>query len=192
LCLDRYVRVDESIEGGKSLKKKKPEASGKKAAAKPVSRVGKAGKKGAGKKEIPVVEEVVRPIPKSKMDTKTRNEFRKLLFRLRERLSGQIATLKDESLSRDDTIDLAEDGTDAFDRQFALLLASSEHDAVFEIDEALQRMEDGIYGMCQQCFKAIDVTRLNALPFVKMCVSCQSEAEKNKPKFRPLQEIKGL
>lgn len=174
------------------MKKKKANASGKKITAKPVSRVAKTGKKGAAKKEAPVVEEVVRPMPKSKMDAKTKNEFKKLLFRLRERLAGQIATLKDESLSRDNTIDLAEDGTDAFDRQFALLLASSEHDAVFEIDEALQRLEDGTYGMCQQCFKAIDVSRLKALPFVKMCVSCQSEAEKNKPKFRPLQEIKGL
>jgi DnaK suppressor protein len=143
-------------------------------------------------KEDAPVEEIARPVPKSKMDAKTKKEFKLLLYRLRERLTGQIATLKDESLSRDDIIDLAEDGTDAFDRQFSLLLASSEHDAVFEIDEALQRIEDGTYGVCQQCFKTVDGTRLKALPFVKMCVTCQSEAEKGRLKFRPLQDIKGL
>ncbi len=173
------------------MKKQKAIAGEEKSAIKAESRVAKTVKK-AAPKEAPVAEEVVRPMPKSKMDAKTKNEFKKLLFRLRERLAGQIATLKDESLSRDDTTDLAEDGTDAFDRQFSLLLASSEHDAVFEIDEALQRMEEGIYGVCQQCFKSIDESRLEALPFVKMCVTCQSEVEKNKPKFRPLQEIKGL
>lgn len=172
------------------MKKKKPVEAAKKSAAKSAFRAEKPGKKGA--KGPAPVEEEVRPMPKSKMDAKTKKEFRNMLIRLRDRFTGQIAALKDESLSRDDIIDLAEDGTDAFDRQFALLLASSEHDAVFEIDEALQRMEDGTYGVCQQCFKAVEVSRLKALPFVKMCVACQSEAEKRKPKFRQMQELKGI
>lgn len=171
------------------MKKKSPSTTAKKPAAKVVRGSAKTGKK--VKKEEPV-QEVVRPMPKSKMDSKTKKEFKSLLYRLRERLTGQIAVLKDESLSRDDIIDLAEDGTDAFDRQFALLLASSEHDAVFEIDEALQRIEDGTYGICQQCFKPVDTTRLKALPFVKMCVKCQADNEKGRLKFRPLQDIKGL
>jgi DnaK suppressor protein len=171
------------------LKKKSPSTTAKKPAAKAVSGSAKSQKK---MKKVETVEEVVRPIPKSKMDAKTKKEFKQLLYRLKERLTGQIATLKDESLSRDDIIDLAEDGTDAFDRQFSLLLASSEHDAVFEIDEALQRIEDGTYGVCLQCFKTVDATRLKALPFVKMCVKCQAENEKGRLKFRPLQDIKGM
>ena len=171
------------------MKKKSPSTTAKKPAAKAVSGSAKSQKK---MKKVETVEEVVRPIPKSKMDAKTKKEFKQLLYRLKERLTGQIATLKDESLSRDDIIDLAEDGTDAFDRQFSLLLASSEHDAVFEIDEALQRIEDGTYGVCLQCFKTVDATRLKALPFVKMCVKCQAENEKGRLKFRPLQDIKGM
>ena len=146
----------------------------------------KSGKQSADKKET------LRPMPKSKMDAKTKKDFKNMLWKLRERITGQITSLRDASLSRDDIIDLAEDGTDAFDRQFALGLVSSEHDTMVEIDEALQRIDDGTYGLCEQCFKPVDVSRLKALPFVKLCVSCQSESEKGKHRFRPLEAAKGL
>lgn len=128
------------------------------------------------------------PMPKSKIDAKHRKEFRTMLLRLRERLAGQIAALKNDSLNRDDNIDLAEDGTDAFERQFALSLVSSENDSVLEIDEALKKMDDGTYGLCEQCSQPISDPRLKALPFVKLCVGCQSAVEKNKPKYRPMQD----
>jgi len=70
------------------------------------------------------------------------------------------------------------------ERQFALTLVSSESQSLFEIDEALQRVDDGTYGSCEACGGRIETPRLEALPFVRNCITCQSEAEKGKARFR--------
>jgi len=119
------------------------------------------------------------PIPTNKLPTAKKKEFRDMLLRLRERLSSQITSLKGDSLQRFDAANSEEDGTDAFERQFALNLVSSEQDALFEIDEALRRLEDGTYGVCLQCRKLIEAPRMKALPFVKMCVKCKAQNEKD-------------
>jgi DnaK suppressor protein len=185
----RPFKVLEKPAGGTLLKTKRLVLRDRKTAKKALS-AGKPAQKSG--RESTKDKEILRPRPKNKMNVKTKKEFRNMLWKLRERISGQITSLRDASLNRDDIIDLAEDGTDAFDRQFALGLVSSEHDTVVEIDEALQSIEDGTYGLCEQCFKAIDVSRLKAVPFVKLCVSCQSEMEKGKRKFRPVESAKGL
>jgi len=118
-------------------------------------------------------------IPKIKLPHATKKEFRDMLMGLRDRLTGQITALKGDSLQRFDAANTEEDGTDAFERQFALNLVSSEQDALFEIDEALRRLDDSTYGVCLQCGKLIESPRLKALPFVKMCVKCQSDNEKS-------------
>lgn len=112
-------------------------------------------------------------------------EFRSFLIRLREEITKRINSLAVDSLQYvDDTP--SDDRTDDFDREFALNLVSSEQDAVFQIDEALRRIETGAYGMCDNCTKAIEVKRLKALPFAQMCLRCQSEIEKGRVRFRPL------
>jgi RNA polymerase-binding transcription factor DksA len=80
---------------------------------------------------------------------------------------------------------MADQGTDNFDREFALNLVSSEQDALYEIDDALRRIEMGTYGVCENCNKAIEKARLAALPFAKLCIGCKSESEKGKSRFRP-------
>jgi RNA polymerase-binding transcription factor DksA len=125
-------------------------------------------------------------VARAKLPEGQKKILKDLLFTMRERILGQIRSLKGDSLRRDDEVNNAEDGTDAFERQFALNLVSSENDAVFEIDEALQRLEEGIYGVCEDCAGLIEMPRLKALPFVRKCVGCQSKSEAGKIKFRPL------
>jgi DnaK suppressor protein len=122
--------------------------------------------------------------PKVRLSAKEKEDWRKTLLAMRDRLCGQIAALKGESLTREDAVVTEEDGTDAFDRQFALSLASSENEAVFQIDEALRRIEEGRYGVCQECSSLIEKPRLKALPFVRTCVKCQSKLEKGSVGFR--------
>ncbi len=93
--------------------------------------------------------------------------------------------LKDESLYRNDQIRTGEEGTDVFDRQFALNLASSEQEAIHDIDDAIRRIDEGTYGVCEDCGCVIGKARLKALPFVRSCMQCQSEKERNRPHFRP-------
>jgi RNA polymerase-binding transcription factor DksA len=72
----------------------------------------------------------------------------------------------------------ADAGSDAYDRDFALSMLSKEQGSLYEIDEALKRIEDGTYGMCEICEKPIRHDRLEALPFTRFTVECQAELEK--------------
>jgi RNA polymerase-binding transcription factor DksA len=72
----------------------------------------------------------------------------------------------------------ADAGSDAYDRDFALSLLSQEQDSLYEIDEALKRIENGTYGTCEMSGKSIPHARLEALPFTRYTVECQAELEK--------------
>jgi DnaK suppressor protein len=72
----------------------------------------------------------------------------------------------------------ADAGSDAYDRDFALSLLSQEQDALYEIDEALKRIELGTYGKCEMSGKPIPHARLEAIPFARFTVECQSQLEK--------------
>jgi len=136
----------------------------------------------AGKAAAPVA---VQAEPASPLNKRERESLRHALVEARERLSGQITSLKNESLTRNDEVNVEEDGTDAFDRQFALTLASTENEAIFEIDDALRRLDAGEYGKCEECSGGIERARLKAIPFVRTCIRCQSEIEKKRPGYRP-------
>lgn len=135
-----------------------------------------------------------KPLPPTPPPTKARSpladkekaRLRELLLAYRQRLAGQIHALTNDSLKREDEVNSIEDGTDAFDRQFALGLASSEQQSVAEIDEALTRLSDGTYGACDSCGCAIERARLEALPFVRTCIRCQAALEKNNGRRRML------
>ena len=77
-------------------------------------------------------------------------------------------------------------GSDAYDRDFALNLLSKEQDALEEIQAALERIEAGIYGICEISGKKIPQLRLEAIPFARLTVDCQSQWEQENPhrKFR--------
>ena len=72
----------------------------------------------------------------------------------------------------------ADAGSDAYDRDFALSLLSQEQDALYEIEEALKRLDGGTYGICEVSNKPIAHARLEALPFARLTVECQSQIEK--------------
>jgi DnaK suppressor protein len=155
-----------------------------KSLAKPSKHVAKPSAKTTAK---PVAKPVVKVIVKSKVDKKSLRFLKDVLIKMRDRLTGQISALSDDSLKYIDDAS-SEDRTDDFDREFALNLASSEHDSIFEIDGALRRIEEGIYGVCDSCSCQIEKPRLHALPFCRMCIKCQSEQEKGRSRFRPFGE----
>jgi RNA polymerase-binding transcription factor DksA len=74
----------------------------------------------------------------------------------------------------------ADAGTDEFDRDFALSLVSNEQEALHEIEEAISRIKDGSYGICEVTGQPINKERLEAVPFARFSVEGQSEYEKNK------------
>jgi len=86
----------------------------------------------------------------------------------------------------------ADAGSDAYDRDFALSLLSQEQDALYEIDEALKRIELGTYGICELCNKQILHARLEAIPFARFTVDCQSQLEKQRKMTRSRQPVTSL
>lgn len=72
----------------------------------------------------------------------------------------------------------ADAGSDAYDRDFALSMLSKEQDALYEIEEALKRMDAGTYGICEMSEKKIPQARLEAIPFARYTVECQAQLEK--------------
>ena len=133
---------------------------------------------------VDVEEQVV--VKKNKLPIKDKRAFIAMLQGLKERHVGQISTLKKDSLSRNEPANTEDDGTATFDRQFALGLVSSERESLFEIEDALGRLENNTYGVCEDCSKLINRPRLQALPFVRMCIECQSQKERGKARFIPI------
>src|SRR6266550_205623 len=86
----------------------------------------------------------------------------------------------------------ADAGSDAYDRDFALSLLSQEQDALYEIDQALKRIELGTYGICEMSGKSIPRARLEAIPFARFTVECQSQLEKQNKASRVRQSVTSL
>jgi RNA polymerase-binding transcription factor DksA len=86
----------------------------------------------------------------------------------------------------------ADAGSDAYDRDFALSLLSQEQDALYEIDEALKRIDLGTYGKCEMSGKPILRARLEAIPFARYTVECQSQLEKQNKASRVRQSVTSL
>ena len=116
--------------------------------------------------------------------------FRKLLEVIRKKIVGDLNHLEKDSLNlsqRDASGDLsgyslhmADMATDNFDREFNLGLVSNEQQILNQIDEALHKMDEGCFGVCDTCSKPISQKRLQALPYTRYCIKCQAEEEKKK------------
>src|ERR671926_191098 len=76
------------------------------------------------------------------------------------------------------SLHMADSGTDNFDRDFALSLLSADQDAIYEIEEALKRIEKNTYGICELTGKAIPKARLAAIPWTRFTVEAQAQLEK--------------
>lgn len=114
-----------------------------------------------------------------------REQLDRLLI-LRERVSGEILSINRDSLSQNERDpSLSDQGTDTFDREFALNQLSSEQDVLFEIDEAIRRLENGSYGICEMSGNPINIERLQALPYVRYSIAAQAEIEKGHTTYRP-------
>ena len=86
----------------------------------------------------------------------------------------------------------ADAGSDAYDRGFALSLLLQEQDALYEIEEALKRVDAGTYGVCEMSGRPIPDARLEAIPFARFTVECQTQIEKQKRAMRIRQPVKSL
>lgn len=181
-------------------KKTVPKAAAKKAPAKrPAVKV---APKALPARHLPIPKPLPEPpIPVSK--TKPARPFRKdelAFFRAQlqkqlDLIQGNLNALASDNLKRspiESTGDIsahsthmADQGTDNFDRELALNLASGRQDSIYDIEDAIRRIDDGSYGACEACGRGIERPRLKALPFAKKCMACQNAAERGRNIYRP-------
>ena len=117
-------------------------------------------------------------------------QLRQLLITERAKLAEEIKSIaRDAATSPRDasgdlsayTIHMADMAADTYDRELNMNIASSEQELLYQIDDALKRLDDGSYGVCQQCNQPIAMSRLKAVPYASMCIACQrSKEQKNK------------
>jgi DnaK suppressor protein len=108
------------------------------------------------------------------------SKYYKNLVELRERLLNQMSGLAKESAEQmaSYSLHMADSGTDNFDRDFALSLLSADQDAIYEIEEALKRIEKNTYGTCELTGKQIPRARLDAIPWTRFTVESQAQLER--------------
>jgi len=109
------------------------------------------------------------------------NKYYQHLVDLRDQLRRQMDGLAQESAQElaGYSLHMADSGTDNFDRDFALSLLSSDQDAIYEIEEALKRIEKKTYGVCELTGKQIPKARLEAIPWTRFTVEAQAQLEKD-------------
>jgi DnaK suppressor protein len=106
---------------------------------------------------------------------------RQLMKEMQGRVKEETEGVKDEGR---DTYDLA---SDERDREINFILNDREREKLVAVDDALQRIRDKTYGICESCEGEIQLGRLKILPFTRLCVKCQEENEKEAKRQKTLE-----
>ena len=124
------------------------------------------------------------------MKKKDLKYFKDLILKKKEELYTELGYLENSSLStttKDQAGDLssysfhmADQGTDTMEREMAFSFASREGRYLHHLNEALGRIEKGLYGKCRTCDNNISVKRLEAVPHATQCIKCKNSEEKKK------------
>lgn len=108
--------------------------------------------------------------------------YKDRLLALRARLRGDVSQMADAALKKNHMeaggnlssmpIHMADIGSDAYEQEFTLSLMETEEGTLDAIETALERIEDGTFGTCEECGVKIPKTRINAIPYALLCVKC--------------------
>jgi len=114
-------------------------------------------------------------------------DLKKLLERRREQISGNVKTLGDKTIGKNPASEsgdvsrlpmhMADVGSDVFEHDLNLNLVESEVEELQLIEEALEKIAKGTFGMCEMCRRAIPSPRLKAIPYARLCIACKQREE---------------
>lgn len=125
------------------------------------------------------------------MDQNDRDHFKQILVEKRNEIRNDLGVLESHSMnntpaeSSGDLIysdHMSDMGSAAMEREKAFMFASRDGAYLEQLDQAIQRLEDGTYGICRVCKTEIPKARLEAVPTTKICVSCKEAEAQEKAK----------
>lgn len=129
------------------------------------------------------------------MATKNRKKWKEITDILLQMKDGTLREIHKTLKSGTDTLTIGEPSGDIYDqasserdRELGLLLGDREREKLHAIDEALLRIDEGEYGVCEECEEEIPLGRLKAMPFARHCVRCKSDLEKLQAQTRRFEE----
>lgn len=125
---------------------------------------------------------------KKKLNKKELDYFKKLILKIKDKILEEIKHISEDTLKKSQkdaagdisgyAYHMADIASDTYDREFSLGLASNERESLYEFDDALKKIEEGTFGVCEECKSLITKTRLKAIPHARLCVKCQEKKEK--------------
>lgn len=134
-----------------------------------------------------IANKITRKITK-KLTKKELQDFGKLILKTKEKVLDEIKHISEDTLKKSQkdaagdisgyTYHMADVASDTYDREFSLGLASNERQSLYELDDAIKKIEEGTFGICEECKSLISKTRLKAVPFARFCLKCQEKKEK--------------
>ena len=122
------------------------------------------------------------PEQKKELDKKTLQRLRKVLLKEREEIIGGVKQIHESSkeIGQDGIQDIGDEAANIYNKQILLSLNENERMRLQEVDEALDRIANGTYGICEECGGPIGLKRLEARSVAKYCVPCKTKLEKVK------------
>ena len=162
----KNIRKPKKVMKGKKLPKK----TTKRKATKPVSKIKKVAKTTTKQKK-----NIRKP-----SQSRFKNQIKDILFQMRKELIEDVSqSIKAESdYLRFDVGDFYDHATSDRARELSLMLTDRERQKLVQIEEALKKIDEGSYGVCESCGDDIDDERLIAMPFAKLCLSCKIDLER--------------
>jgi RNA polymerase-binding protein DksA len=125
---------------------------------------------------------------RKKFTKKELEYFRQLILKIKDKVLEEIKHISEDTLKKSQkdaagdisgyTYHMADVASDTYDREFSLGLASNEREALYELDDAIKKIDEGTFGICEECKSLITKTRLKAVPYARLCLKCQEKKEK--------------
>jgi RNA polymerase-binding transcription factor DksA len=113
--------------------------------------------------------------------------YKQLLLSLRSRLRGDVNAMANAALKKNGDepsgeisrmpIHMADIGSDNFEQEFTLSLMETEEGTLDAVETAIEKIEDGVYGECEECSGIISKARLQAIPYTPLCIKCAQKLE---------------
>lgn len=120
--------------------------------------------------------------PEAPLTPEEITEFRDQLLRLRDKVTGTVTSISQDTLQ---PVRAEDEDHDSFDQGLALTVAGTESTLAREINDALRRIDQGVFGTCEMTGKPINRARLKAIPYARFCLEAQSQQEGGRVRRRP-------
>jgi len=114
------------------------------------------------------------------MEPELAERFRKRLLQIREEIVGQLRQrgVSAQEIGQDGIQDIGDESVTISNRHLLMSLSQNERAKLMEVDEALDRIENGNFGICEECEEPIPLKRLEVMPDARYCIRCQEDLEK--------------